>query len=162
MSDHTARCADLLYTEGRLLDAQDWDQWLALYREDAEFWVPAWNGEHELTEDPQSEISLVYYPDRTGLEDRVFRIRTGLSSASTPMPRTSHIISGVQATEQDNGDFFVTASWQVTSFRQKTLTTFAGRYEYLLRDEGEALLIARKKIIVINDVIPNVMDFYSI
>ena len=162
MNHLTTRCADLLYTEGRLLDAQDWDAWLALYLEDAEYWVPAWNGEHELTGDPQSEVSLIYYPDRTGLEDRVFRIRTGLSSASTPLPRTSHLVSNIQATEQENRDVFVTASWQVTSFRHKSLTTFVGRYEYCLRDTSDGLRIARKKTVVINDVIPNVMDFYSI
>lgn len=161
MNEHTARCADLLYAEAHYLDAQQWDKWLALYLEEAEFWVPAWNGEHELTQDPQSEISLMYYPDRTGLEDRVFRIRTGLSSASSPLPRTSHMIANARA-EPLGGDFFVASTWQVTSFRHKTTTTFAGRYEHLLKDTGDGLRIAKKKIIVINDLIPNVMDFYSI
>ena len=51
--------------------------------------MPAWDDDDRLTEDPQSEISLIWYGDRGGLEDRVFRIRTERSSAtSLPEPRT--------------------------------------------------------------------------
>jgi hypothetical protein len=32
------------------LDAQRWDDWLALYTEDAVFWLPAWTDEHRLAE----------------------------------------------------------------------------------------------------------------
>jgi hypothetical protein len=39
-------------------------------------------------QDPQREISLIYYPNRQGLEDRVFRIKTERSSAT--MPRHPH------------------------------------------------------------------------
>ncbi|MBN0653703.1 hypothetical protein JTM24_33900, partial [Pseudomonas aeruginosa] len=44
----------------------------------------------------QKEISLIYYPNREGLEDRVYRIKTERSGASTPEPRTTHIISNVE------------------------------------------------------------------
>ena len=63
-----------LYREARLLDDKQWEEWLQLYAPDAEFWMPAWDDDDRITEDPQSQISLMYYPDRDGLEDRVFRI----------------------------------------------------------------------------------------
>jgi anthranilate 1,2-dioxygenase small subunit len=161
--DDVARCADLLYTEARLIDRQAWDDWLALYLPEAEFWVPAWDTEHSYVSDPQNEISLIYYADRSGLEDRVFRLRTGMSSASVPLPRTSHLVGNVQASEQANGDFAVTASWQVTYYKHKITNFFAGHYEYTLRPQDDgSLRIARKKIIVINDLIPQVLDFYHI
>src|SRR5574337_1167477 len=80
-------CA-FLYREARYLDDKDWDNWLELYAPDATFWVPAWDDDGELTEDPQSEISLIWYGRRAGLEDRVFRIRTERSSATIPDTRT--------------------------------------------------------------------------
>ncbi|WP_448507778.1 aromatic-ring-hydroxylating dioxygenase subunit beta [Immundisolibacter sp.] len=161
--DDVARCADLLYTEARLIDRQAWDDWLALYLPEAEFWVPAWDTEHSYVSDPQNEISLIYYADRSGLEDRVFRLRTGMSSASVPLPRTSHLVGNVQASEQANGDFAVTASWQVTYYKHKITNFFAGHYEYTLRPQDDgSLCIARKKIIVINDLIPQVLDFYHV
>ena len=161
--DDVARCADLLYTEARLIDRQAWDDWLALYLPDAEFWVPAWDTEHSYVSDPQNEISLIYYADRSGLEDRVFRLRTGMSSASVPLPRTSHLVGNVQASRQASGDFAVNASWQVTYYKHKTTNLFAGQYEYTLRPQDDgSLRIARKKIIVINDLIPQVLDFYHV
>src|SRR3979409_232139 len=85
-----------LYAEARALDDRDWDSWLAFYAPDASFWMPAWDENDKLVEDPQAQISLIYYARRSGLEDRVFRIKTERSSASTPGPRTSHNISNVE------------------------------------------------------------------
>ncbi len=74
LSYETAR--DFLYREARYLDDKDWDAWLELYAPDATFWMPAWDDRDQLTQDPMSEISLIWYGNRSGLEDRVFRIRT--------------------------------------------------------------------------------------
>ena len=68
--------AQFLYREARFLDDEQWDEWIECYAPEASFWMPAWDDDDRLTEDPQSEISLIYYPDRQGLEDRVFRIKT--------------------------------------------------------------------------------------
>ncbi len=66
--------------------------------------MPAWGDDDQLTRDPQKEISLIYYPNREGLEDRVYRIKTERSGASTPEPRTTHIISNVELLgESDEG-----------------------------------------------------------
>ena len=72
-----------LYREARALDDRDWDTWLACYAPDVEFWMPAWDDDGELTRDPQREVSLIYYPNKEGLQDRVFRIRTDRSSATS-------------------------------------------------------------------------------
>ena len=63
-----------LYREARALDDRDWDAWLALYAPDVEFWMPAWDDDDKLTEDPQNEISLIWYGHKGGLEDRAYRI----------------------------------------------------------------------------------------
>lgn len=160
--DANEAAKQLVNLEGRLLDQKKWDEWLALYAPDAEYWIPAWNGDLELTTDPRSQLSLIYYPTRSGLEDRVFRIRTNLSSASTPLPRTSHMISNILVEPLTDGKLFVTSSWQVHAFRNKKLTTYAGHYEHTLRPNGNGWLIARKKTVVINDVIPSVLDIYNV
>lgn len=165
MDEMASRCKELIYTEGRLIDLRDWDNWLELYEQSAEFWVPAWNGEFEYTQDPDNEISLIYYADRSGLEDRVYRIRTGLSSASVPLARTSHLIGSVQVSEVADGEYLATSAWQTTSFKLQLRDTvvFAGHYEHKIRrqDDGQ-LKIAAKKVIVTNDLIAGAMDFYNI
>lgn len=85
-----------LYYEARLLDDRQWDEWLNCYSPKVVFWMPAWGDDDKLTRDPQKEISLIYYPNRDGLEDRVYRIKTERSGASTPEPRTTHMISNVE------------------------------------------------------------------
>jgi len=50
MNRHEARVAteDLIYREARLLDEKKWQDWLALYTEDALFWMPSWAGEKRM------------------------------------------------------------------------------------------------------------------
>jgi 3-phenylpropionate/cinnamic acid dioxygenase small subunit len=158
------RCADLVYREAAHLDERRWAEWLALYTEDAEFWLPAWDAEVRPTEDPQSQLSLIYYTSRTGLEDRVWRIQSGLSPASSPLTRTCHLITNVRLTDTAHGQHHVASHWQVQIYRperQQTFTYF-GFYEHALRPEAGGLRIARKKIILLNDVVEGVLDVYHV
>ncbi len=93
-----------LYREARFLDDKEWESWLELYAPDAEFWMPSWDDDDQLVTDPQTQVSLIWYGHKGGLEDRVFRIRTERSSAtSMPEPRTSHNISNVEILTQGAG-----------------------------------------------------------
>ena len=75
---------ELLEREAICLDEQRWDDWLALFTADCEYWIPTWRHDETLTADPRKELSHVYYANRAGLEDRIVRIRSGRSPASTP------------------------------------------------------------------------------
>lgn len=152
-----------LYREARALDDKDWDAWLACYAPDAEFWMPSWDDDDRLTEDPQSEISLIWYGDRRGLEDRVFRIRTERSSAtSLPEPRTGHSISNVEILEQAGGLVKLRFNWVTHSFRYKTVDTYFGTSFYTLDTTGGTPLIRAKKVVLKNDYIHHVVDIYHI
>lgn len=152
-----------LYAECRALDDKDWDAWLACYAPNATFHMPAWDDDDLLTEDPQREISLIYYGSKQGLEDRVFRIRTERSSAtSLPEPRTSHNLSNVEIVEQGEGYAKVRFNWITMSFRYKTSDTYFGTSFYTLDTSGERPLITAKKVVLKNDYIHHVVDIYHI
>jgi 3-phenylpropionate/cinnamic acid dioxygenase small subunit len=153
---------DFLTLEAALVDERRWDEWLKLFSEDVEYWIPAWDSETEYTKDPNTELSLVYYAGRFGLEDRVFRLRSGSSSASTPPARTCHLVSNVLPTFLTEGLCEVRASWQTHVYRFKTTTTFYGSYHYLLVPNGKSWLIKKKRILVMNDLIPSALDIYSV
>ncbi|MGE0826202.1 MAG: aromatic-ring-hydroxylating dioxygenase subunit beta [Candidatus Binatia bacterium] len=159
-----ARCADLLYQEAAYLDERRWPDWLALYTEDAEFWIPAWDDDGKPTDDPRSQLSLIYYNNRSGLADRVWRIQSGLSPATSPLLRTCHLITNLRVTRSEAGHWSVSSHWQVHIYRpeQQHAFTYFGFYEHLLRQEGEALLIAKKKILLLNDVVETVLDIYHV
>jgi benzoate/toluate 1,2-dioxygenase subunit beta len=156
------RIAALLYREARLLDDRGWDEWLTCYTPDATYWMPAWDDDDQLTTDPQSQISLIYYPNRQGLEDRVFRIKTERSGASMPEPRTSHFIGNIEAIGADGAGTRVRYNWQTLSQRYNETTTFFGTAFVTLVEDGDALRIAAKTIVLKNDYIPQVIDIYHI
>ena len=153
---------DFLYREARYLDDKDWDSWLELYAPDATFWMPSWDDSDQLTEDPQREISLIWYGNRMGLEDRIFRIKTERSSASVPDTRTSHNISNIELLEQADGLCKVRFNWHTLSFRYKTVDSYFGCSFYTLDVRGDSPLIKAKKVILKNDYVRQVIDVYHL
>lgn len=152
-----------LYYEARLLDDRKFEEWLECYREDAEFWMPAWDDNGELTEDPQSEISLIYYPNRGGLEDRVFRIRTERSSAtSLPEPRTGHNTTNVEILERRDGEVDIHFNWITFYYRYNTTDTYFGTTFITLDVSGETPKIVKKKVVLKNDYIHHIVDIYHV
>ena len=153
-----------LYREALLLDEGDYDAWLDLFMHDAVFWMPAWRNESEQTDDPDRELSLIYYQGRRNLEDRVKRIRSGLSVASKVRLRVMHAISNVMVTAQAPGTATVSSCFIVNlvDVRAGRTHAFFGRYEHDLVETAEGWRISRKLIRLLNDVVPTLLDIYSI
>lgn len=151
-----------LYREARLLDDKQWDEWLTCYAPDAVFWMPAWDDDGEMTRDPQREISLIYYANRGGLEDRVFRIKTERSSASMPEPRTGHHLSNVEIVSQAGHEVCVRFNWHTLSYRYNMTDSYFGMSTYTLDVSGAQPLIKRKCVVLKNDYIHHVIDVYHI
>lgn len=158
---YDAICA-FLYREARLLDDRQWDEWLTCYAPDVHYWMPAWDDDDQITEDPQSEISLMFYPDRDGLEDRVFRIKTERSGASTPEPRTSHSVMNVEVLADRGAEMDVRYNFLTLNHRYKVTDQFFGTMFVTLRQGGDGLLISSKKIVLKNDYIRQVIDVYHV
>ena len=159
---------ELLYREGIYLDERRWDEWIALFTEDCEYWVPTWRTESELSTDHERELSHIYYANRAGLEDRIVRIRSGRSPASTPLRRTTHLVSNVLLDvpdrKSDASVLSVRSSWNCHVFdpHRKSVQVFFGRAHYALRGDGSAWRIARKKTVIENDYFPSMLDVYCI
>ncbi|ASY66850.1 Benzoate 1,2-dioxygenase beta subunit (plasmid) [Sinorhizobium sojae CCBAU 05684] len=160
-ASHESICA-FLYREARLLDDREWDEWLTCYAPDVTYWMPAWDDDDQPTEDPQSQISLIYYPNRDGLEDRVFRIKTERSGASTPEPRTSHNVTNVEMLEDRGDEVDVRYNFHTLNHRYKVTDQFFGTMFVTLRKSGACFLISNKKIVLKNDYIRQVIDVYHI
>jgi benzoate/toluate 1,2-dioxygenase subunit beta len=160
----TTQVAEYLYREALCLDRFDFNAWLELYTHDCLFWMPAWRDDGTQTEDPDSELSLIYYRGRRNLEDRVGRIRSQLSVASKIMPRVAHTISNVLAQPVDDTHIRVDSSFVVNSYDVRANRTHAyfGRYEHELRLEDGTWKISQKIIRLMNDVVPTMVDVYGI
>ena len=81
--------AEFVFDEAELLDAADWDAWLALFLPDGRYWVPC---TPEQT-DPWDSISHVW-EDIPLMRARIGRLRHRFA-LGLPI-RTSHVVGGVR------------------------------------------------------------------
>jgi benzoate/toluate 1,2-dioxygenase beta subunit len=126
--------------------------------------MPAWDDDDRLTQDPQNEISLIYYDNRGGLEDRVFRIKTDRSSAtSLPDPRTGHNITDIEVLANDGDQVEVRFNWFTLYLPIPTrrIRTSARAY-YTMDLSGPQPVILKKKVVLKNDYIHHVVDVYML
>ena len=157
------RIRQFLYREARFLDDREFEKWVDCYHPNAEFWMPAWDDNGETTEDPQREISLIYYSNRGGLEDRVFRIRTDRSSAtSLPEPRTGHNITNVEILEHRGDQADVRFNWFTLYYRYDNVDSYFGTSFYTIDLSGTQPVILKKKVVLKNDYIHHIVDIYHI
>ena len=129
-----------LFHEARLLDAQRFEEWLALFTEDATYWVPL----EQNQKDPHETSSLIY-DDRTLLELRVKQFRHSRAHARAPLARTVHQVGNIVVR-----DLVVTSTLTVVEFRNERQKLWAGLVEHQLRRERDSWLIARKRIDLVN------------
>jgi 3-phenylpropionate/cinnamic acid dioxygenase small subunit len=169
LSPSSLAAAELLYAEALCLDQKRWQDWLDLYEPDAVYWVPSWRKEHELIEDPEAEISFTYLDSKRQLEERVHRIQSGKTPTAQPLPRTLHcvgnvVLKGVSSGPDGMQRWEVGAAWTTHLYDPRKLQQHQlfGHYEHTLVVREGSLRIARKKVVLMNDRVPTVLDIYSI
>ena len=157
-------CTRVSNLEGWYLDNRYWQQWLDLYCEDAVYWVPAWLDENTETQDPHAEISQIYHQTKEALAERVSRVESGLSVTAMPLARTTHFVSNLMVTESARERIAARANMQVHVFQPRTAQQYVnfGYYEVQLKQVDQQWLIAAKTIHLKNDLIPALVDFYTL
>lgn len=153
---------DLINREATLLDRRRWDDWIELYTEDAVYWVPSWANEEETTNDPDTQLNLIYLRNRGGLEDRIFRIESRDSYASVPLDRTVHVVGNILIEKVDGDEITALANCLIHTYGKKGSMTRASLYDFTLRKVDDGLRIARKKITFIDDRLEGPIDVYHI
>lgn len=153
-----------LAREGACLDRRDWDAWLDLYREDAVYWVPAWLDEDTTTSDVRTQVSLIYHTRRAELLDRIIRLRSRKSVTAMPLPRTAHSVSNVLVESFSPERIAATAAFAVHEHhpRLRRNSLLFGRYDFEIQLDSGTWRYARKKTVLMNDLIPTIVDFYNI
>lgn len=154
------RVQRFLCREADAVDMQRWSEWLSLFTDDVEYWVPAWDSEHEITNNPKTEVSLIYLTGKAAIADRLWRFTSGQSAASVPLPRTVHHVTNVVVTEVTDEIVSVRGKWLTHTYRFKESSIFGGHCEYELQIDGDIFLIRKKKSILVNDRPVMAVDLY--
>ena len=154
--------ADFLYREAELLDERRYREWLDLLADDVRYWMPIRRNvklgdESEFTR-AQSDINW-FDEGKDTLDRRVKQIETGIHWAEEPRSRLSHLVANVQVQKAEPSFaepqvVSVTSRFLIYRNRVETETDIlVGRREDQLRRNGAGWLLARRKIILDQNVL---------
>ena len=142
-----AACEQFLVHEARLLDEGRFDEWLALFTDDAWYWVPSQSDQAN----PRDTFSLMY-DDRRLLETRVRRLASPRIYSQEPRSRTSRIIANVtiENAAPSKNAVTVRSKFQLLEYRRENQRIFGGTYLHQLVDGKDAPRIAWKRVDLLN------------
>ena len=134
-----------LYREARLMDEGRYDEWFALWAEDANYWIPA----NEDDIDPTRHVSILY-DDYQRLSERIERLQSGTVLAQEPKPRMRRLISNIELLTEGN-EIEVGSNFSLGLIRWGSHQTWVGRSIHRLRPKDDSFVIASKKVLLINN-----------
>jgi 3-phenylpropionate/cinnamic acid dioxygenase small subunit len=135
-----------VYREARYQDELAYDEWEALWADDAIYWVPS--GADDI--DPTSQMSIIF-DNRSRISTRIKQLKTGKRHAQNPASKLRHLISNVELLATDGDELEVGANFLVYESRERGVTLWAGRTEWTLRRGEGDFRIARKKVMLVNN-----------
>jgi 3-phenylpropionate/cinnamic acid dioxygenase small subunit len=139
------RCEQFLLHEARLLDDGKFDDWLALFTPEAWYWVPSEPNQP----DPVETVSLIY-DDRRLLETRVRRLASPRMYSQEPRSRTSRIVGNVTIEESDANSCTVRSKFIMIEYRREQQRIFSGTILHSLIQAGGRIMIAWKRVDLVN------------
>src|SRR2546430_5901358 len=91
---------EFVYREARLADEARYAEWLALWTDDAVYWVPATTDPEA---DPEKHLSHIY-DNRARLETRVKLLQTGPRYSQEPPSHMRRLISNIEVAKAEEDE----------------------------------------------------------
>jgi 3-phenylpropionate/cinnamic acid dioxygenase small subunit len=138
---------EFLYREARFADEHRYDDWEALWTDEALYWVPA-NGDET---DPTRQMSIIF-DNRARIATRIKQFQTGKRHSQTPPSRVRHMVSNVELLGSEGEQALVGSNFLAVESRERGVQLWAGRTEHRLRVvDGELKMASKKVVLVDND-----------
>lgn len=137
------------YDEAALLDAHRYEEWLALFTEDAHYFMPIrrTRTQRELDKEFTQPGEMAFFDDnKMLLAGRVKKLRSGRSWAEDPPSRTRHLITNVRIVKDDGKRLEVESNFHVyrTRLNSEETSWIGSRRDVLRRVEGSFQIADRK------------------
>jgi 3-phenylpropionate/cinnamic acid dioxygenase small subunit len=144
---------EFLYREARLADEARYAEWLALWTEEAVYWVLATT---DPDADPETRISHIY-DNRARLETRIKLLQTGHRYSQEPASLMRRLISNIEVEEGRAGALvagsnFILAELSIQA--KPEMHWWVGRATHHLRRVDGQLRMSLKKVVLINAAEP--------
>jgi benzoate/toluate 1,2-dioxygenase subunit beta len=145
-TDEQRAIEQFLYEEARLADSHRYEEWLALWTDDALYWVPAAGGKDT---DPTQQASYIY-DNRVRLQTRLGMLISGEKFSQLPPSGLVRVISNIFVDgKDDNGDVLVNAKFILLESRREMIM-WGGDTYYKLRPNGATFNLVEKKVVLVN------------
>jgi benzoate/toluate 1,2-dioxygenase beta subunit len=136
-----------LYRQAEILDAQLWDEWLALFTEDGHYWMPAREDQTEGEGQPN-----IFWEDLDLMKVRIRRNNHPNAWSQSPRNRLCHVVSGAVVEHEDThtGDIVVRSRFHCAEYLRYEVRYFVGRYRHRLKKTGNGYRIALQRADLVN------------
>ena len=138
---------EFLYREARFADENRYDEWMALWTDDAIYWVPTNKDDY----DPRYHVSMIY-DHRERLQDRVDRLKSGAAWSQEPKSRMRHLISNIEILPASKaGEITVHSNFVLGELRRGLQTVYFAGQIHRLRPSPDGLKLSFKKVMLLNN-----------
>ena len=104
---------NFLYREARLMDEHAYDEWLALWTDDALYWVPS----NDDDMDPTRQVAIIY-DHLPQMQDRIERLKGGAAYSQDPKSRLRRVVSNIEIEQAENNEVIVYSNFNLTELRR--------------------------------------------
>ena len=139
-----AEIVAFLTREARLMDEGRYREWLELWTDDAQYWVPC----NDDDIDPKKQVSIIY-DDRDRLGQRIERLLSGSVLSQQPRPRMRRVVSNIEIAGEGE-QISVQSNFLLALAKGDGQQLWAGRAIHELRRAGDGFVIRHKKVLLIN------------
>jgi 3-phenylpropionate/cinnamic acid dioxygenase small subunit len=138
---------DFVVREARLLDLQQFDDWLDLFTEDGHYWMPVEWGQT----DPLLTTSLMY-EDKLLLKIRVDRLKGRQTYSQSPKSRCHHVLQTPQVDRRDDRErrYVTWTPMHYVESRADRQTLYAAWATHHLAVVDDAIRIRLKRVDLVN------------
>lgn len=147
--DHRLAVQDFLVAEAELLDQRRFEEWLALWTDDAAYYVPIRVSRKMPAPDVVDEIGL-FDDNKQSLTLRVRRLGTDVAWAEDPPSFTRRFVTNFRIEPEEDGD--VKVRDYLLLYRSRggggTHDLISGEREHVLRVEEDGFRLARRRVVL--------------
>lgn len=146
-----------LYREARLLDGEQYDEWLDLLADDIHYWIPGVQARYRKDSAKFSAGRMAFFDDDLEyLKIRVTRAKQPSAWAEDPPTRHFHLVGNIEVEKTDNP-----TEWTVHSVilnnrhrgEDDEMEIKARRVDLIRRDKDGSLKLAKRKVVLQNTVL---------
>jgi benzoate/toluate 1,2-dioxygenase beta subunit len=144
---------EFLHREARLADEARYAEWLALWTDDAVYWVPATT---DPAADPDKHLSHIY-DNRGRLETRIKLLQTGHRYSQEPASPMRRLIANIEVASAENGELVAESNFALAELAiqaKRELHWWVGHAKHRLRRVGGELRMCRKTVVLVNAAEP--------